>query len=128
MWFDRIGGNGGGNLIYADTLYATYGSVSDIRYKKEVTASTYGLSDVLKMNTIRYKYDLPLEKRSGDDPNFHIGFSAQEMLEIVPEAVMYDKTREVYAIANGELIPILVNSIKELKAEINELKNNYSIK
>jgi hypothetical protein len=122
MWYDLNGGNGGGSLVYADTLYATYGSVSDIRYKKEVTASTYGLSDVLKMNTIRYKYDLPIEKRSGDDPNFHIGFSAQEMLEIVPEAVMYDKTREVYAIATNEIIPILVNSIKELKAEINELK------
>jgi len=128
QWYDLNGGNGGGSLVYADTLYATYGSVSDIRYKKEVTASTYGLSDVLKMNTIKYKYDLPLEKRSGDDPNFHIGFSAQEMLEIVPEAVMYDKTREVYAIATNEIIPVLVNSIKELKAEINELKNNYSIK
>jgi hypothetical protein len=122
MWFDLIGGTGGGNLIYADTLYATYGSVSDIRYKKEVTPSTYGLSEVLKMNTIKYKYDLPIEKRSGNDPNFHIGFSAQDMLEIVPEAVMYDKNRGVYAIANGELIPVLVNSIKELKAEINELK------
>ena len=123
QWYDIQGGNGGGSLVYADTLYATYGSVSDIRYKKEVTASTYGLSDVLKMNTIRYKYDLPLEKRSGDDPNFHIGFSAQEMLEIVPEAVMYDKTREVYAIANGELIPVLVKAIQELKLEIETLKN-----
>ena len=122
MWFDLIGGTGGGNLIYADTLYATYGSVSDIRYKKEVTPSTYGLSEVLKMNTIKYKYDLPIEKRSGNDPNFHIGFSAQDMLDIIPEAVMYDKNRGVYAIANGELIPVLVNSIKELKAEINELK------
>ena len=35
---------------------------------------------------------------------------------------MYDKNRGVYAIANSELIPVLVNSIKELKAEINELK------
>jgi hypothetical protein len=122
QWYDLNGGNGGGSLVYADTLYATYGSVSDIRYKKEVTASTYGLSEVLKMNTIRYKYDLPIEKRSGNDPNFHIGFSAQEMLEIVPEAVMYDNTREVYAIATNEIIPVLVNSIKELKAEINELK------
>ena len=123
QWFDNIGGIGGGTLMYADTLYATYGSVSDIRYKKEVSSLTYGLQDILKLNTIKFKYDLPEDKRSGNDTNFHLGFSAQDVLEIIPEAVIYDKTRELYAVTNTELIPILVNAIKELKYEIDNLKN-----
>ena len=120
--------------MYADTLYATYGSVSDMRYKKEVTESPYGLSDLLLLNTIKYKYDLPQEKRSGNDQNFHLGFSAQAVKEIIPEAVSYDKTRELFAITSNELIPVTVNAIKqlndkleakiaELQAQIDELKN-----
>ena len=118
QWFDKSGGNGGGILMYADTLYATYGSVSDIRYKKEVTPLSYGLSDVIRLNPIKFKYDLPQEKRSGNDANFHLGFSAQDVLEIIPEAVIYDNNRELYGISANELIPTLVNAIKELNTKL----------
>jgi len=59
------------------------------------------------------------------------GFLAHEVQDIVPEAIVGEKDavdREGNAIYQGidqgKLVPLLVASIQELKAEIDELKKN----
>jgi predicted heme/steroid binding protein len=113
QWFDSIGGNGGGILMYADTLYATYGSVSDIRYKKEVSELKYGLNEILKLDTIKFKYDLPEKHMSRFDESFHIGFSAQQIQELMPELVMKDKNFDMLAITQTEMLAVVVNAFKD---------------
>ena len=100
---------------------------SDIRNKNLVGDGTvpYGLSEVLQLNPIRYQFKKELVNR--------IGFSAQQVEPIIPESV-YDTGQDqdyegnavsgdtIKAMYYVDLIPVLVNAIKELKAENDALK------
>jgi len=70
---------------------------------------------VNKLNAIRYTW-----KDERDDKE-HIGLSAQEVLEVVPEAV-YGSEEEEYAISYDKLVPVLIEAIKELTIEVETLK------
>ena len=100
---------------------------SDIRNKNLVGDGTvsYGLSEILQLNPIKYQYKKELVDR--------IGFSAQQVEPIIPESV-YDTKQDqdnegntvsgdtIKAMYYVDLIPVLVNAIKELKAENDALK------
>jgi hypothetical protein len=62
-----------------------------------------------------------------------IGFIAQEMIHVLPEAVHYVDSTGIYGIDYTRVIPVLVEAIKEqqliiesLQSEIKELKSNSS--
>ena len=100
---------------------------SDIRNKNLVGdgSVSYGLSEILQLNPIKYQYKKELVDR--------IGFSAQQVEPIIPESV-YDTKQDqdnegntvsgdtIKAMYYVDLIPVLVNGIKELKAENDALK------
>jgi len=98
---------------------------SDIRLKDLVGDGSvpYGLSEINQINPIRFKY----KKIGGNPDRVVIGFSAQQVKPIIPEAV-YDTGEEVEGEENMlgmdyvNIIPALVNSIKELSAENTALK------
>jgi len=94
---------------------------SDIRIKEVTGTVTYGLNEVLALDPISY--------HRKDDPSIpKIGFSAQQVRPIIPEAV-YDTNVEMegeedtmLAMEYVQLIPVLVNAIKELTARIEVLE------
>ena len=100
---------------------------SDIRNKNLVGDGTvsYGLAEILKLNPIKYQYKKELKDR--------IGFSAQQVEPIIPESV-YDTGEDrdildneitgdtIKAMYYVDLIPVLVNGIKELSAKIDTLE------
>jgi hypothetical protein len=90
-------------------------ATSDIRLKNVTGPITNALSTVNKLNAIRYTW------KDKEDDKEHIGFSAQEVLELVPEAV-YGSEETEYGISYGKLVPVLVEAIKELTAEVEALK------
>ena len=102
---------------------------SDIRLKDLVGDGSvpYGLSEINQINPIRFKY----KKIGGDPDRVVIGFSAQQVKPIIPEAV-YDTGEEVEGEENilamnyENIIPALVNSIKELTAEVESLKTQVA--
>ena len=53
------------------------------------------------------------EKRS-------VGVIAQELLEVLPEAV--HKSGEHYSVAYGNIVGVLIEAMKEQQAQIDELK------
>ena len=50
----------------------------------------------------------------------NIGLIAQDLLKILPEVVV--KNDEYYTISYSNIVAILIEAIKELKKEIDELK------
>ena len=99
----------------ADVSATDFVASSDIRLKNVIGGVSNALSTVNKLNAIRYTW------KDKEDDKEHIGFSAQEVLELVPEAVNGSEETE-YGISYGKLVPVLVEAIKELTAEVEALK------
>ena len=121
-WWNR---NGGDMIMNLYALYAVTGGISDIRYKKDVEALPYGLKEIMQLNPIKFHYNLPKESMLANDPDFFLGFSAQEVQGLIPEAV-HEKINEdvpslqgMLAITYDELIPVAVQAIKDQQVIIN---------
>ncbi len=92
---------------------------SDIRLKNELPFTVQGLEAVDKLRPIKYT----LKSDEDETPKVRLGFSAQEVLEIIPEVVSTDD-EGYHAVAYQKLVPVLVKAIQELTEEVRELKKN----
>lgn len=115
---------------------------SDITLKKEIKPLQYGLDAVRKINPISYVFKtekLPNGKELDDvDKTKMLGFSAQELLQVLPEVVStsswvtkdektYTKQKtETLGVRYGDIIPVAINAIKELDATF--VQNNKELK
>ena len=93
-------------------------AASDIRLKKNITNTKYGLATVLKLRAVDYNLisnNLP-----------QVGFIAQEVKKLVPEVVTGKegdlKKGEILGITYANLVPVLARAIQEQQKEIDELK------
>ena len=92
---------------------------SDIRLKTNIEPLTYGLKEVLQLRPVSYDW----KDNSGKNK---IGLIAQEVKKIVPQVVIGDETKENLGMNYAELVPVLINSVKELQAQIDEMKKTIS--
>ena len=98
----------------------TWLAFSDRRLKNIKSPFTTGLSAVMKLQPVRYEYksDNALGLK---DEGEHVGFSAQEVQKVIPEAVTSNS--QGYLMVNGDpIIWTMLNAIKEQQKEIQELK------
>ena len=120
-------GNDGGSLITALSLdmsaagAATFNNdvtaFSDNRFKEDIETIPDGLSKVCKLRGVTYT-------RIDADNNKHMGVIAQEVEKVVPEVVKTDKSKEkIKSVAYGNMVGLLIEAIKDLKNEVDELKN-----
>ena len=110
---------------WAKVGYQTVGGTwtnSDERRKENIELITYGLSEVLQL--LPKKFNFKVDERK----IVNLGFIAQDVLPIIPEAVQtdIDDTQEYYAMNYTNLIPVLVNAIKEQQAQIQELNERLN--
>ena len=121
-------GNDGGSGITALTLdmsgagAATFNNdvtaFSDKRLKTDIKNIDDALSKVMKMQGVYYK------RNDIDDAKEQIGVLAQDMEEILPQVVLTaDDDIKTKSVDYGKLTSVLIESIKQLKMEIDELKN-----
>jgi hypothetical protein len=89
---------------------------SDARLKKNIHDLPYGLHEVMKLRPVGYNWIDPLNKGN------KIGLLAQEVKKIIPEVVIGDETKEKLGMNYAEMVPVLINAIKELNNEINGLE------
>lgn len=105
---------------------------SDERIKENITPYEKGLEDLMKINPVNYDYNGlgGFTKGKGG-----VGIIAQEIAEVLPDSVnsfkgkLHEEDEEETEILNfngHELIYILINSVKELKAEIESLKSQIN--
>lgn len=117
--------------------------VSDGRYKKNIVplqeafSSSGALDKIIKINSYQYDYKTQDEingvsqnnntEMISDEniDNKHFGVIAQEIETILPELVV-TRPDGVKAVNYIELIPILVESIKELQREVANLKEMFN--
>lgn len=123
-----LGGiNGRWSTLYVYEIASTHMTLSsDINLKKDISNITSAKKSILALNPIRYKYDASKEKTNNPDVlkkefPFQYGFSAQEVEKIFPDIVTKQEDGTL-GIRYIELIPLLVQSLKEQQVEIDELR------
>jgi hypothetical protein len=93
---------------------------SDERLKKIKGNFKPGLKAVMQLNPIRYEY-LKNNALGLKSEGEHIGFGAQSLEKIIPEAVV--KNSDGYLMVNNDpIIWTMLNAIKEQQKEIEQLK------
>lgn len=109
---------GGGTTNRWTAVYATNGTIqtSDKRLKTNIKNLNYGLKEVLALQPVSYNWK---EKPATENK---IGLIAQDVKKIVPEVVTGDEAREKLGMNYAELVPVLINAIKEQQKQIDNLK------
>ena len=104
-------------------------SISDYRIKKDITDLTDGLNIVNQLKPRTFKFN-GKHQMAVDDGETHYGFVADEVLSVASQYVELTKDNidgerldDVKTISTGKMIPMLVNAVKELSAEVTALKN-----
>ena len=91
-------------------------SSSDRRVKKDINVINNALDKIEKLSGVFY-YSI----NDTSNNHRHIGLIAQDVKEVVPE-VVYEDDKGFLNIAYGNLIGLVIQSIKELRNEIKNLK------
>ena len=95
-----------------------YGSPSDIRLKENIKPIESALDKAMKLQGVTFDW-----KKSDSilDIKEDIGFIAQDVQKVVPELVR-ENSDGMLSMRHQGITPILLEAIKELKAEIEDLK------
>ena len=123
-----INANSGGN--YAGNNSADWSTTSDRRIKKNIVDSPKGLAEILTVvpKNFLYKSDEELQeefpgaKESLPQDVLTTSAIAQELQEAFPEAVTERNDHGMLTVDRGPVVWAMLNAIKELSAEIDELK------
>ncbi|HEX6648200.1 MAG TPA: tail fiber domain-containing protein [Pyrinomonadaceae bacterium] len=98
----------------------TWDVFSDIRLKKIRGTYNSGLSAVMRLQPLRYEYK-PDNALGITSDGEHIGFSAQDVQKVMPEAVT-TTTNGYLMVRSDPILWSMLNAIKEQQKEIVELK------
>lgn len=98
---------------------AAFNQTSDARLKKNVATLTSGLALVNQLRGVRYNWKD--EAKTGNK----VGFIAQEVEAVLPELVVTKKDG-FKAVNYAEMSAVLVEAVKELSRQIDELKRENS--
>jgi hypothetical protein len=123
LFFNNIGQIGG---------HGAYADISDARSKSSIEDSALGLDAVLRLRPVSFQRT----RRDADTrpPRTELGFVAQEVAEVIPEAVQaigmelhdgsggHDSDQPSLALTTTAIIAALVNAVKELTERVASLE------
>lgn len=111
----------------------SWNTYSDRRIKSNIRPLEYGLADLMKLNAMSYQHHttnhennrLNIENESSAD----IGLIAQEVHEVIPEAVSKptDEENDLWTMDYTRLVPLLIKSIQEQQEMIEELRKEIEL-
>jgi trimeric autotransporter adhesin len=94
----------------------SWGTYSDARLKTVNGGFTDGLSQLMKIQPIHYRYK-PGNAMGIRDTDEHIGVVAQDVQKVIPEAVTQN-SKGYLLVNNDPIIWTMLNAIKEQQAEV----------
>ena len=113
------------NLTFDGTNLSVGGDItafaSDMRLKTNLEQIEGAVSKVCKLSGFTYEFNETGKGLFLPDGR-HSGVSAQQVLEVLPEAVAC-RPDEYLTVKYEKLVPLLIEAIKELKTEIDDLKS-----
>jgi hypothetical protein len=120
---------GGGSATFGGDVIA---NTSDGRLKTNIVKIDSPLEKISKINGVYFNWNEKAKELADKDTEIReVGFIAQEVQSVMPEIIKpaaFDlklKSGENYlTIQYEKIVPLLVECIKELKLEIEELKKN----
>ncbi len=118
--FTRFGFDFVNGTFTAKGDIVAYGSPSDKRLKENIKPIESALDKAMKLQGVTFDWK---ENESVLDLKEDIGFIAQDVQKVLPELVRENKNG-MLSMRHQGIAPILLEAIKELKAEIEELKLN----
>ncbi len=128
----------GGSSKRWTAVWASNGTIqtSDITKKKDIKDLKYGLNEVMKLRPIEYKWKSQVVGKTSipdTDQQKLLGFSAQELLRIIPEVVEthswypidengnFEKRKnENLGVRYSEIIPIAIRAIQQQQEQMEE--------
>jgi len=100
-------------------------TLSDRRLKKNIKRIDNALDKICKLEGITFKMidNENNNENDNDNDNDNTGLIAQDVYEVLPQAVTKNE-KGFYSIAYANMMGLVVEAIKELRQELNELKKN----
>ncbi len=100
-----------------------YNELSDARMKKDVQPIGDALAIVEQLRGVTFNWDQDADPSMNFDDRNHVGFIAQEVEVVLPQAVTTaDDERQTKSVAYSEVVPVLVEAIKQQQAQIEALQ------
>ena len=114
-----LSGTGKGNVAVS-SAGATFNTTSDIRLKQDIEPLV-ATDKLMQMNPVSYAW-----KADPDGPR-SMGFIAQEMEEVMPEAVSTGTDdKAMMSMDYGRITPILVSALQDAHRKIEELESRIA--
>jgi len=112
-------GSLGTGLVYSSSGTLTSTNPSDERLKDNINDINWGLSDILKLRPVSYHW-----KNDKINQGIQFGFIAQEVQEVMPEAIKeFGEDVKYLGLEKDAIYAALVNAIKELEARLKTIEN-----
>ena len=109
--------------------------VSDRTLKTNITPISDALIKLDKINGVNFRWkkfepgspnpnpnDISEDEWDAREPSNHVGVIAQEIYEVLPEAV-YNNNEGRWGVYYTKIIPLLIEAVKELSAKVTALEN-----
>lgn len=114
---NNLSSSAGTSLVHVGG--AVYFQSSDVRLKEEISTISEALSTTVKLRGVRFKW------KDHPELGMQIGLIAQEVENHCPELV-YENPDKFKGLRYAELTGLLVEAIKELKTENNNLRQRVT--
>jgi hypothetical protein len=114
------GGAGISGALYVGGDIYSY-AASDIKLKENLSKIDNSLEKLLKLSGYQYHWNKIAQEMYPERTMLDVGVIAQEVKEVVPSAVV-QRDDGYLAVKYDKLIPLLIEAVKALKAEIEIMK------
>ncbi len=118
----NIAANGTNRLTVNGSISATAFNVSsDRRLKTNINGLQYGLKEILALQPVSYNWKVT------PSTDKQLGLIAQDAKKVIPEIVSGNEDTGTLSINYSELVPVLINAIKEQQQQIDNLKKDIEL-